>query len=396
LRTGVLEGSTSQCPHCQGTGIIRSTESVALAVLRGIEDALMGSHPTSLIATTTAEVALYILNNKRRFITDMEAHHGVSITVQASDKLQGANFTVEKTHVRTEAPRRPERSVVNMDWGFEGDEEEAESAEDAGAENARFVDGGEEETDGGGQGEERGGRRRRRRRGRRGGERQGRGEARGEGARQDRGGNYPDQPITLYGEPEGDAEFADSTTEDAGEDAERSPARAQDGSEGERGGRRRRRGRRGGRRGRGRDREQAAAASGEDDANLQNGYPVRPHVTEEFVDDFSSGPTIDFEPDLPAADEGARAKAGAEPPKTEAPPAEPAAEAAPAPAVEKLLEPATAETTPEAKSETRRRQGEPVASEPRIERVVVTPDEAAPTSKQAEQPARRGWWQRRL
>ena len=41
LRTGVLEGSTSQCPHCQGTGIIRSTESVALAVLRALEDQLL-------------------------------------------------------------------------------------------------------------------------------------------------------------------------------------------------------------------------------------------------------------------------------------------------------------------------------------------------------------------
>ncbi len=41
LRTGVVEGSTSQCPHCQGTGIVRSTESVALAVLRAIEDQLM-------------------------------------------------------------------------------------------------------------------------------------------------------------------------------------------------------------------------------------------------------------------------------------------------------------------------------------------------------------------
>ncbi|MGZ8408767.1 MAG: Rne/Rng family ribonuclease, partial [Hyphomicrobium sp.] len=95
LRTGVLEGSTTQCPHCQGTGIIRSTESVALAVLRGIEDALMAGHPSSLIATTTAQVALYILNNKRKFITELEAHHGISISVQASDKLQGANFTIE-------------------------------------------------------------------------------------------------------------------------------------------------------------------------------------------------------------------------------------------------------------------------------------------------------------
>ena len=55
LRTGVLEGSTSQCPHCQGTGIIRSTEFVVLAVLRGIEDHLMKGPPTSISVLTTAE-----------------------------------------------------------------------------------------------------------------------------------------------------------------------------------------------------------------------------------------------------------------------------------------------------------------------------------------------------
>src|SRR6185295_10119213 len=87
MRTGVLEGSTSQCPHCQGTGIIRSTESVALAVLRGLEDALMAGARTSLIATTTSTVALYLLNNKRPYINEMEARHGLTITVQASEKL---------------------------------------------------------------------------------------------------------------------------------------------------------------------------------------------------------------------------------------------------------------------------------------------------------------------
>ena len=84
LRTGVVEGSTSQCPHCQGTGIVRSTESVALAVLRAIEDQLLRDARSSLTAVTTAEVALYILNNKRSFVTDMERRHGVSITVEAS------------------------------------------------------------------------------------------------------------------------------------------------------------------------------------------------------------------------------------------------------------------------------------------------------------------------
>ncbi len=137
LRSGVLEGSTSQCPHCQGTGIIRSTESVALAVLRGLEDALMAGARTSLVATTTSSVALYILNNKRHFINEMETRHGIFVAVQASDKLQGANFTIEKGHAPAQAVRRPERAAVNMDWGFEGEGAEPVEAEPESERRAR-------------------------------------------------------------------------------------------------------------------------------------------------------------------------------------------------------------------------------------------------------------------
>ncbi|MGQ0672549.1 MAG: Rne/Rng family ribonuclease [Hyphomicrobium sp.] len=175
MRTGVLEGSTSQCPHCQGTGIIRSTESVALAVLRGLEDALMAGARSSLIATTTAQVALYILNNKRQFINDMEARHTISVTVQSSDKLQGANFTIEKGAAPLQPVRRPDRAAVNMEWGFEGEAEAEPEVVDAAEErvepraadgNAR--DGQDRESDGEGEGEDGRGRGRRRRRGRRG------------------------------------------------------------------------------------------------------------------------------------------------------------------------------------------------------------------------------------
>ena len=104
----------------------------------------MAGHPSSLIATTTAQVALYILNNKRKFITELEAHHGISISVQASDKLQGANFTIEKTQARTDAPpRRSERTAVNMDWGFEGEDDgAAEALEDerpSASDGVRFI-----------------------------------------------------------------------------------------------------------------------------------------------------------------------------------------------------------------------------------------------------------------
>ncbi len=128
LRTGVLEGSTTQCPHCQGTGIIRSTESVALAVLRGLEDAVTAGARTPLIATTTPTVALYILNNKRGFIIDMEARLGMPVTVQGSEKLQGANYTIEKGAAPIATPlRRTDRNAVNMDWGFDGDEDAPEA-----------------------------------------------------------------------------------------------------------------------------------------------------------------------------------------------------------------------------------------------------------------------------
>jgi len=83
LRTGVLEGSTSQCPHCMGTGVIRSTESVALAVLRALEDNLMGHTPRNMVATTSIEVALYLLNEKRAYLRDIEARYGVVIEVDA-------------------------------------------------------------------------------------------------------------------------------------------------------------------------------------------------------------------------------------------------------------------------------------------------------------------------
>ncbi len=65
IRTGVLEGSTAPCPHCAGAGMVRSTASIALHVLRVLEDALIKSSAHNITVRTRAEVALYILNQKR-------------------------------------------------------------------------------------------------------------------------------------------------------------------------------------------------------------------------------------------------------------------------------------------------------------------------------------------
>jgi len=276
LRTGVVEGSSSQCPHCQGSGIVRSIESISLAVLRGIEDALMSGTRMAITATTTPQVALYILNSKRGYIVDMEARHGLPISVQGSDKLQGANFTIDKVAATAEpVRRRAVASPVNMEWGFDGeagDEPELLDAEIDEVDGPDAGDGAEgtekrAQDDQGGEG----GRRRRRRRGRRG--------RRGETGTGEQGlgtDDYGTQPVGGYdgegaehlsahvgGEIEevgGDDDDADDFDGDGdgaradGGSSPRGPAARNgegDSEDGDRRGRRRRRGRRGGRRGNG-------------------------------------------------------------------------------------------------------------------------------------------------
>ena len=94
IRTGVLEGSTILCPHCQGAGVVRSTASIALHVLRVLEDALIKSATHDLTVRTRTPVALYILNQKRIHLRDLERRFGVTVVVEADDALTGANYHV--------------------------------------------------------------------------------------------------------------------------------------------------------------------------------------------------------------------------------------------------------------------------------------------------------------
>ena len=92
IRTGVVEGSTAPCPHCAGAGTVRSTASIALHVLRVLEEALVRSSAHDITLRTRATVALYILNQKRAHLQDLEQRFGVHVTVAEDDALTGANY----------------------------------------------------------------------------------------------------------------------------------------------------------------------------------------------------------------------------------------------------------------------------------------------------------------
>ena len=96
LRTGMLEGSTKSCPMCQGTGMVRSVELVALDILRSIEDRLITDGVVPLVATTAVDVALYILNQKRAHLNDIQQRYRVPITVTADENMHVSQFVIER------------------------------------------------------------------------------------------------------------------------------------------------------------------------------------------------------------------------------------------------------------------------------------------------------------
>jgi ribonuclease E len=330
IRTGVLESSSIPCPHCAGTGFVRSTPSVALQVLRSIEETLIKNSGYNLVVRTRTEAAFYILNQKRIHLRELETRFGVAISIVADDSLHGTTtYAIERGEPALKLEHKSAATGIQIDAIIPVDEpdEDIEVEAEAEEETTEEAQGGEErgeEAEGEG-----GGRRRRRLRRRRGRDRDAfAGEAQGEEGEES-------------GETEGESDEEEAEVAVSGTEAATTEAGE---SEDERGGRRRRRGRRGGR-GRGRDEAVEFA--------MEEGF-VAPDEAQA----------------APASDEPVPAEASAE---AEAEEPRPAAES------EHIVAPsrpvAEAPVPPPA----------PVIPEPEPVAVVLTPPDP-------ERPKRAGWW----
>ncbi len=246
-RTGILEGSSHVCPMCSGLGRVRSVESSALHLLRALDEEALRRGASELVARAPTDVAIYLLNEKRHAITQIEDNRHVRIRVVASATLMAPDFEIMSSGQRdadvdlgeSEAAAVPRRERNDRYRGdrdqrpayvepissdvedeVEDEEEEVIEADEAEASERSNDRGGDASSD----------ESRRRRRGRRGGKRRRDGEPilGTSGDREDGGGegeeeNGNREPAFARGEPRGER------------------------GEGERGGKRRRR-----RRGRGR------------------------------------------------------------------------------------------------------------------------------------------------
>ncbi len=97
IRASVLESSTEPCPQCGGTGHVRSVSSVALQLLRGLEETLMKGATHNLVARTRTDVALYVLNHKRGHLRDLESSFKVTLSVIADPTVSGPqSFIIDR------------------------------------------------------------------------------------------------------------------------------------------------------------------------------------------------------------------------------------------------------------------------------------------------------------
>jgi ribonuclease E len=388
IRASVLESSTEPCSQCGGSGHVRSVSSVALQLLRGIEEVLMKGATHNLVVRTRTDVALYVLNHKRGHLRDLENSFKVTLAVVADPTVSGLQSFVidrgEQVHTLEAAkallaaqaaatPPQVEEAYDEEDPFDIETESEIETEETEGLSDEASAG---EEAAGEGDGHRR--KRRRRRRGRGGEAREG-----------SVAPSHDDSEIIRAAMSEtAEGSVTDEAEPEEDESGEQPGlARAEGAQNGER--RPRRRGRRGGRRRRG---------GGPDDG-----------LAGSIADELAPPPAAESESAVADFDSVSKPSASIVEPEPVAAPSSPAPQP-PEPMRPETVAASQEETAAEAERTARRRStvrekvsfltSPPSDPAPAIhsapERAPAPASaEAAPTSE-SDQPRKAGWWSRRF
>src|SRR5690348_4150252 len=147
IRTSVLESSTERCPYCGGSGHVRSVSSLALQVLRALEEHLIKGATHNLIARTRPDVALYLLNQKRAHLRGLEERFAITVTVTADETVRAPQTFVidrgEQVHSIEAAKAIAERAQAQVTPLEEEDDLDEIASAEPETEEAEFEAAGE-------------------------------------------------------------------------------------------------------------------------------------------------------------------------------------------------------------------------------------------------------------
>ncbi|MEM6760014.1 MAG: Rne/Rng family ribonuclease [Pseudomonadota bacterium] len=149
LRPGMIEATTQPCPHCHGTGLIRSDDSMALSILRQIEEEGTRGRSREVLIKAPVGIANFLMNQKREHIAQIEGRYGLSVRIEGDPSLVSPDFTLEKFKTATRNVTAVEAPVVSVDTSImdqvdEADESDAETqSADTGNDHGQNNDDGE-------------------------------------------------------------------------------------------------------------------------------------------------------------------------------------------------------------------------------------------------------------
>ena len=178
LRPGMIEATTQPCPHCHGTGLIRSDDNMALNILRQVEEEGTRRRSREVLLKVPVGIANYLMNQKREHVAMIEARYGMAVRIEGDLHLVSPDFTMEKFKTATRNVAEVLAPVVSVDTSLMdqidedalAEEDEDETTEDSGSTGSETEAGSEangETGDNGDNGDDEGKPKKRRRRRRR-------------------------------------------------------------------------------------------------------------------------------------------------------------------------------------------------------------------------------------
>ncbi len=107
LRPSLGDSTQLPCPRCKGQGSIRNVESVALAILRVLEEEAMKKGTDKIIAHLPIESATFLLNEKRHMIEELEQRLKVGIVILPSKHMETPAYDIERIKAKDEPEEKP-------------------------------------------------------------------------------------------------------------------------------------------------------------------------------------------------------------------------------------------------------------------------------------------------
>lgn len=126
MHSSFVESNYVTCPYCRGQGVLRSTESGAMLVLRAIEEEGIKGAYNRLEVRLPQDTAIYILNHKRRILADMEEKYGLEIIISADGSIKNiCDYKIEKSRQPKAKPETVAAATAYAAAGYAEDDDDA-------------------------------------------------------------------------------------------------------------------------------------------------------------------------------------------------------------------------------------------------------------------------------